>query len=132
MATQPVKINIRYTSIIVSFFALTACTAQDDAIRLVKSGSLQSCPSATLEQMTESFLASPDWASGQAADGSTFVNVTGGIEVLNTPSTALLQFIVDKNQNSFHYNTLEINGKPTPKIMAIGLLAKMCDAAVNK
>ena len=78
-------------------------------VSMVKEGSIGSCPSVTVENMVSSFMGSPSWDSGVTDDGQYFVNIGGDITFKNKDARAILQFFINKSDNSFTYNAFEIN-----------------------
>ena len=99
----------------------------NQTVSLVKTGSLQSCPGSTLEEMAKSFLQDPSWDSGVSDEGVKFVNLSGEVSYADKPVHGVIQFSVDGN--SFQYRALEFNGVPQSQLLAAGLLAKMCESA---
>jgi hypothetical protein len=93
---------------------------------MVKGGTLQSCPQKTVEQMVDGFMGSPSWESGTGTDGSEFVNIGGDITIESKKVRALLQFVIDKPNNTFQFNAIEVNEVPMNQLLALSLLAKMC------
>ena len=104
-------------------------TASTDSkeVKLIKGGVLRLCPSHTVEKMVIGFMGSPSWESGKSSDGQVFVNITGDITYHEKPVRAKLQFHI--NGNDFLFNALEMNGIPSPNILAIGMMHKMCESA---
>lgn len=96
-------------------------------IRIVKNGTLEACPKATVQEMVNGFMGSPLWASGVTEEGETFVNVSGDISVHEKKVRAVLQFFVDKKEGTFRFNALEFNGVPQPLIAAVAMMKKMCE-----
>lgn len=110
-------------------FVAEQIAAEPFAIYSVKSGSLQSCPNATLEKMANSFMSAPRWSSGEARDGTQLVNLAGEIQLFEQPATALVQFVVRPGSGAFEFRALEIDGKAQPEILALSLFSKMCESA---
>jgi hypothetical protein len=96
-------------------------------IKIVKNGTLLMCPSHTLDKMAKSFMGSPSWESGKAKDGTSFVNVSGGITYSGKPVEAKVQFTIEGG--NFLFRAFEMNNVPSANIIAIGLLGKMCESA---
>ena len=97
-------------------------------VDMVKNGVLKSCPSATVEKMVDSFIGSPSWEYGKSASGKEFVNISGDIAFNNKEAKGLLQFTINTKNNSFNYKAFEINDIPQNKLIALGLLKKMCNS----
>lgn len=106
---------------------LTGCTDSKD-IQIVKAGSLQMCPSKTINEMVSGYMNSPSWESGLAEDGTRFVNIRGRVKWQDKPVTALLQFKIDVVNGTFEYGALELNEVPQFALIGIGLLGAMCDS----
>lgn len=107
------------------------CTDSKE-VQMVKNGELQLCDGATIEQMAKSFMGSPSWVSGKGKDGMAFVNVSGDVFFQEKSVKATLQFEVDKKNDSFAYRSLEMNGVPQNDIVALILIGKMCESAIEK
>lgn len=114
---------------LISPLFLTACFDSPE-VKQVKTGVLQLCPSHSVDQMVRGFMGSPSWKSGKSEDGKHFVNVEGDITFHDKPVRAMVQFIVDGEH--FSFNAFEMNGVPSAKIIAVGLLNKMCESAVSE
>ena len=100
-------------------------------VEMVKGGTLQFCPNTTVNQMVNSFIASPSWESDITQNNQKFVNITGNITLQGKPVEALVQFFVDDKNETFVFNAFEINNIPQNNIMTTALLTKMC-ASANK
>ncbi|TXJ21661.1 zinc ribbon domain-containing protein [Brachyspira aalborgi] len=77
-------------------------------IDLVKNGAFRVYPNITIEELINGAMHNPKWKQGQTEDGINFVNVSGLIE----GNKVVIQFKIDKNENSFGVNALEVNGQP--------------------
>lgn len=108
---------------------LAACSALDPTVAMVKGGTIQSCPNTTVEKMVDGFMGSPSWESGVTDEKQAFVNVSGDITFADKPVRAVVQFMVDKDKDTFQYNAFEINGVPQNMFIAAALLEKMCESA---
>jgi hypothetical protein len=105
---------------------LTAC--QDAAeVQMVKGGTLQLCPSKTVESMVNGFMGNPSWEAIIATDGGTYVNIGGDITYQDNPVRAKLQFSVNKSAGTFEFYAIELNDVAMPQLLAIGLMNKMCE-----
>jgi len=96
-------------------------------VAMVQSGSLTLCPGKTVKQMVDGFMGSPAWQSGASNSGQSFVNIEGDITYQDKPVRAMVQFLIAGEQ--FSFNALELNGVPSPNIIAIGMMQKMCASA---
>jgi hypothetical protein len=116
------------TTLVIVLFGLSACDEllSDPNVDMVKNGTLESCPSKTLDTLTVDFMSSPRWESGITEEGQTFVNVTGGIMYQEKEIVALIQFFLNLEDSTFEFNALEFNGIPQNTLMAGGLLNNMC------
>ena len=93
----------------------------------VKDAYLSSCPSATLGQMADAFMANPSWSDFASTSGGTVVELTGGITYDGADVEALIQF--DLTGSNFEAVYLSLNEISQNKLMLSGLLTNMCDAA---
>lgn len=106
--------------------SLVGCFASKE-VAMVQGGTLQMCPNKTVKQMVDGFMGSPAWKSGTSDGGQSFVNIDGDITYNDKPVRATVQFFIKGDQ--FSFNALELNGVPSPNIIAIGLMQKMCASA---
>ena len=93
----------------------------------VKDASLSSCPSATLGQMADAFMANPSWTDFPSFSGGTVVELSGEITYDGFPADAIIQF--DLSGGSFEAVYLGINSVDQNMLTLSALLTKMCDAA---
>lgn len=93
----------------------------------VKDAYLSSCPSATLGQMADAFMANPSWSDFASTTGGTVVELTGGITFDSADVEALIQF--ELFGSSFEASYLSFNQVSQNQLMLSSLLTKMCDAA---
>ena len=93
----------------------------------VKDAYLSSCPSATLGQMADAFMANPSWSDFASTTGGTVVELTGGITFDSADVEALIQF--ELSGSSFEASYLSFNQVSQNQLMLSSLLTKMCDAA---
>ena len=93
----------------------------------VKDAYLSSCPSATLGQMADAFMANPSWSDCASTTGGTVVELTGGITFDSADVEALIQF--ELSGSSFEASYLSFNQVSQNQLMLSSLLTKMCDAA---
>lgn len=106
--------------------AFVACDSSE--VRMVKKGTLQSCPDKTVEQMVNGYMGNPEWRSLVAEDGNDYVNVVGDISYNNQPTKAEIQFRLNKEKSSFQFQAWELGGNPASNIVAAVLFEKMCYA----
>lgn len=99
-------------------------------VKAAKGARLNACPNVTLEQMVDSFLASPSWASFEA-EGRSFVNIEGGLEFNEKPVKGLIQFELFED-DSLNINAFEMNEIAQNQLMTMGLIDKMCESAVSE
>jgi hypothetical protein len=119
--------NLRVGMASISMLALCCTSCLDsDEVQMVKNGSLNSCPGQTVEKMVNSYMGSPSWESGKSADGQVFVNVSGDITYQEKPVRAVVQFFLDGQ--TFSFNAIELNGVPSPNLLAFGLMGNMCES----
>ena len=115
---------------IVAFLSLliVGCGSSPE-VEMVKNGSLTMCENTTIEEMVDGFMGSPSWDSGKSSGGQSFVNIEGDITFSDKPVRALLQFMVNEDEGSFNFNAIEFNDIPQNKLLAMGMLKKMCESA---
>ncbi len=106
-------------------------STETNTIKMVQNGKLDSCQTATVGKMVDSFMGSPAWAYGVSAQGQTFVNITGEVSYAGKPAKTLLQFFVNKDNKSFQYNALEFDGVAQTTDLANSLFTKMCESATQ-
>lgn len=92
----------------------------------VKDANLSSCPLATLGEMADAFMTSPNWRDFPSTSGGTVVELTGEITYDGYPADALIQF--DLSGGSFEAVYLGINDVDQSLLVLSALLTKMCDA----
>ena len=114
-------------SLIFGFSGFSLFSSQE--VKTIKQSSLGMCPTATVEEMVDSFMGDPSWESGVTDDGTKFVNIGGDITYADKTVRALIQFIFTKDGTSFEYNAFEINEVPQNQLIAGSLLTKMCESA---
>lgn len=107
---------------------VTASWFDSDEVQFVKEAQMNACPSVTLEQLVDGYMASPKWQSLEA-DERSFVNIKGGIYLHEKPIDALLQFEINDDE-TLHINALEFNDIPQNQFMAVGLIESMCEAVM--
>ena len=95
-------------------------------VSIVKNGSLNDCPYATLGEMADAFMSTPYWSDFISDTGGTVVELSGGITYDQIPVTALIQF--DVYGTEFEANYLGLDGVDQNQIVLSTLLTKMCDA----
>lgn len=121
--------KLKFIFMIVSL-VLVACDSNE--VKMVKGGTLQSCPDKTVEQMVNGYMGNPEWRSLVAEDGNDYVNIVGEISYNNQPLKAEIQFRLNKEKSSFQFQAWEVEGEPAPDIIAALLLEKMCYADLEK
>jgi len=125
--------QVRYLLLfIVVLIPLSACTKNSEEILMVKGGTLGICPNATVEQMVDGFFDLPRWESGTTEDGQDIVNIYGGMTYSDKAVEGVVQFFVNKKNNSFEYNAFEMNGIPQNQLIAGLLLKEMCKSVQNE
>ena len=112
-----------------AFIDDTVNTFLGDSVNVssVKDAYLSSCPSATLGQMADAFMANPSWSDFASTTGGTVVELTGGITFDSADVEALIQF--ELFGSSFEASYLSFNQVSQNQLMLSSLLTKMCDAA---
>lgn len=102
---------------------------EDKNIALVKNGTLQLCPSATVKQMVDGFMGDPSYEAGVGEDGQHFVNIGGDLTFHEKPVRGVIQFLVDEKEGTFQYQAFELNEIPQANLIAMAVLQKMCESA---
>jgi len=113
-----------------TFYGCNKSSSIPEAENIVKVGVLELCPSSTVEKMTSAFLTSPEWESGTGANGETFVNVSGGIQLNGKQAKAKIQFLVNKEKKEFAYHVFKVDGESKSEELVKDLFEKMCDATM--
>ena len=101
-------------------------TADSANVSVVKDGNVGACSTASVGEMADAFLDSPEWSEFTSDSGNTVVELKGGITNNGLPAEALFQFIV--TGNTFNTNYLSIDGEGQNMLVISGLLTKMCNA----
>jgi hypothetical protein len=124
--------------LLVLTLALTACSNSSDilsttifesaAVKSVKGGTIQACPSSTLGEMGDAFLSNPSWRDFDSLSGSKVVELTGGFSYDGVPVDAVIQFKVIGS--SFETAYLGINGVDQNLLVLSALLTNMCEATL--
>ena len=117
---------------LISAMALALAACESSEVKMVKGGTLQSCPDKTVEQMVNGYMGNPEWRSLVADDGNDYVNVIGEITYNNKPTKAEIQFRLNKENNTFQFHAWELGNKPASDIVAAVLLEKMCYVELEK
>jgi hypothetical protein len=113
--------------VIILLVIATIFKGDDELIKIVQDGSFNDCPKATIGKLIDNYMGSPKWKSFTSDDGNNYVNVTGDITYVEKKVKALIQFKVDKNNNSFEVNAVEFNEVPQSIFITNGLLESMCN-----
>ncbi|MDE3032113.1 MAG: DUF4339 domain-containing protein [Acidobacteriota bacterium] len=99
------------------------------AVRLVKTGHLQSHPEKTVGDAVDAFFGDPKWESGTGVagetEGKTLVDATGRINYLDKAVNARIQFVVNTEEGTFELRAFEMNGIPQNQLMTGVLIEKM-------
>ncbi len=121
-----------------STLTLTSCSSSENlfssgifesaAIKSVKEGSIQACPSSTLGEMGDAFLSNSSWRDFDSISGSKVVELTGGFNYDGMPVDAVIQFEV--TGSNFETSYLGINGVDQNLLVLSALLTKMCEATL--
>lgn len=98
--------------IICGVFALLASDHKDKYIEIVKMGILEAYPQKMVGEAFNDYLDHVTWESGLSEDGQRFVNVRGEILYLDNNAEIVVQFLVDKDDETFTYNACEMDGVP--------------------
>ena len=98
-------------------------------VKMVKSGSLQACPTKTIKQVVDSFLGDPKWTATVISTSDAVVNVRGEMTFYDKKVSALVQFKIDKANKTFSFSTFEMNDIPQATVTSMALIQKMCDSA---
>lgn len=101
---------------------------ESSAVTMVRTGTVEACPSSTLGDMATAFMTSPQWSDFVSDTGETVVELEGGISYDGLPATAKFQFIVDETMGTFSTEWLGIDDASQDVFTMSALLGKMCDA----
>jgi len=98
-------------------------------VEMVKKGSMNACPSYTIEEMVNSAMDKPKWEHITADNGADYVNISG-LFILGKPTNGVLQFWV--RNNDIGVNALELDKQPQNNFGVTILINAMCNAAASK
>lgn len=93
-------------------FSFLASGHKDKYVEIVKMGILEAYPQKTVGEAFNDYLEHATWESGLSEDGQRFVNVRGEILYLDNNAEIVVQFLVDKDDETFTYNACEMDGVP--------------------
>ncbi|CAH1557906.1 hypothetical protein [Vibrio rotiferianus] len=116
------------TALLVTSFGASAglfSSDTDDAIQIIKEGSLDGCPYA-IGDMIDSAFAYETWKSGKTKSGRVFVDIEGDVNFRNQEQKAFMQFEVDGDE--FWLNTLKLNNQYQSQMMARSFANHLCDS----
>ena len=103
---------------------LSSC-GDSEMVSVVKNGTLESYPEKNLGTAIDNFFENPYWTSGESEDGVKYVNIEGKILFMDKEVDAVLQYTVSKDNTSFDYSALELNGVPQSNLIYLGLIESM-------
>jgi uncharacterized protein (TIGR02145 family) len=98
-------------------------------VEMVKKGSINACPSYTIEEIVNSAMDKPKWEHITANNGADYVNISG-LFTLGKPTNGVLQFWV--RDNSLGVNALELDKEPQNNFGVTILINAMCNAVSSK
>lgn len=99
----------------------------NSTIKLVKNGFLIEFPGTPIGKAVDSFLSNPNWESGTTQAGQVFVNVHGGMAFHGKPVRATIQFLVNKEAETFEFHAFELNGIPQNDLMKAALIQRVLE-----
>ena len=94
----------------------------DKYVSMVKGGTLEAYPQTTVGNAFGDFMPDAKWESLLADDGKRYVNVRGTIQYMEKDVEAVVQFLIDSDNDRFEYNAFEMNGIPQNNLMFWALL----------
>jgi predicted Zn finger-like uncharacterized protein len=94
-------------------------------VSMVKNGKLNNYPQKTIGEAMDGFFDSTKWEAITATDGNKYVNLTGNLSNMGKNIKIAFQFKVDKKNDSFEINALEVNREPQNLLMLTGLLSEI-------
>jgi hypothetical protein len=98
-------------------------------VATVRSGVLDTCPSATVEEMTAAFLSDPSWSDAGGEGTTALVDVAGGITYAGEQTTATLRFRVDTATDDFTVAGVALGDEQQDALFLAALILQMCRAA---
>ena len=106
-----------------------SCGGFDDfGVQRVKGGSFNECSTINIETLADNYFSSPSWLAIKAADGTRYINLSGGMTFNDNPVDGLVQFSYPKEDyDSFEIVAFEMNDIPQNDFMISGLVTSMCD-----
>lgn len=110
--------------ILVLVLFLSACSDSSE-IKMIKESKLNINPEKTIGAAVDDFFGSPKWEKLVAADGLTYVNVSGKMFFMEKEVDGVLQFKISENGEDFEVSSFEMNEIPQNKLMLAGLLNEM-------
>ena len=126
MRTRPLFALVAIAMVLVACGDDKVVGAGDDrALTIVQDGNFNGHPEYTIGEAAFCFFDNPKWSSLTGTDGSTYVNLTGGMTYLDEPAVAEIQFRVDKDAATFVLNAFEIDGVAKNNAMILALIAAM-------
>lgn len=111
--------------IVLFLIVLQSSCGDSEMVSLVKNGTLENYPEKNLGTVIDNYFGTPYWTSGESEDGVKFVNIEGKILFMDKEVDALLQYTVSKDNTSFEYSALELNGVPQSNLIYLGLIESM-------
>lgn len=98
--------------------------ATDEHVQGVKNGYPEAVPNITYGEAFENFFSNPTWKYFESTDGEDVVEFTGKCQYQEKEVKARLQFILDKDGESFEQGALEFNDVPQNDIITSALIYK--------
>lgn len=105
--------------------------ANDEHVQGVKNGHPKVMPDITYGEAFESFFSNPTWKYFESTDGEDVVEFTGRCEYQKKEVKARLQFILDKDGESFEQGALEFNDVPQNALITSALIYKAFEEYAN-
>lgn len=104
---------ISFAAVLVFFFisaALFSGAIDGKYVKLVKQSSFTNLRQITVEELINGSIDNPSWEQIVAEDGRDYVNVEGYLEGTHI----LIQFRINKNEEGWVVNAVELDGSPIP------------------
>lgn len=84
----------------------------EDTINIVRNGELYDFPGIEFGKVVDSFIGDPKWEAITGEDGNTYVNLYGVVIFEDADVDILIQYKVDKEEETFTLKAFEMNKVP--------------------
>ncbi len=111
----------------ISSLLFVGCSSTDSRISIVQESSVQGCPQSNIKEMVDNFVDRPKWSAFVAEDNNDYVELEGGITYDDQPVDMVLQYKVDKENESWEFAYIGLNDISQNLFMYGALIEAMCD-----